>query len=161
MDNDGDLDLLVINQKPVLNYPVPSQTHLYRNDAAKGNWFKVALNGTDSDTHGIGSRVEIVVGKVKMIREIDGGSSHLSQNSTIAHFGLGNATTVDSVIVTWTGGKKQVLTNQAANKLLEVTEVPGDKGSKKAIVGVVVGTMLMAVVLLRYLVIRRKRNQAT
>lgn len=156
MDNDGDLDLLVINQKPVLNYPVNSQTHLYRNDAAKGNWLKVALKGIDSDAHGIGSRVEIVVGKIKMIREIDGGSSHLSQNSTIAHFGLGAATAVDSVIVTWTGGKKQVLVNQPANKMLVITEAPGEKGNKKAIVGVVVGTMLMAIVLVRYFITRRK-----
>ncbi len=160
MDNDGDLDLLVINQKPVLNYPVPSETHLYRNDGAKGNWLKVVLKGTDADTHGIGSRVEIVVGKIKMIREIDGGSSHLSQNSTIAHFGLGPATAVDSVIVTWTGGKKQIMTNQPVNKVVTVIEVPGEKENKKAIVGVVLGAMLMAIVLVRYFVTRHKRNQS-
>jgi len=159
MDNDGDLDLLVVNQKPVLSYPVASDTHLYRNDAAKGNWLKVELNGNDSDTHGIGSRVEIVVGKIKMIREIDGGSSHLSQNSTIAHFGLGEATSVDSLIVTWTGGKKQVLLNQPVNTKLAIIEIPGEKTNKKAIVGVVIGTMLMATVLVRYFVTRRKRNQ--
>jgi len=66
-----------------------------------------------------------------MIREIDGGSSHLSQNSTIAHFGLGAATAVDSVIVTWTGGKKQVLVNQPANKMLVITEAPGEKGNRR------------------------------
>lgn len=129
MDNDGDLDLLVINQKPVLNYPVASETRLYRNDSTNGNWLKVALKGTDADTHGIGSRVEIVVGKIKMIREIDGGSSHLSQNSTIAHFGLGSVTAVDSVIVTWTGGKKQILTNQGVNKMLSIIE--GARRKKK------------------------------
>ncbi len=131
MDNDGDLDLLVVNQKPVLNYPVASETHLYRNDSTNGNWLKVVLKGTDADTHGIGSRVEIVVGKIKMIREIDGGSSHLSQNSTIAHFGLGTATAIDSVIVTWTGGKKQILTNQPVNKLITIIEVPGEKEIKR------------------------------
>ena len=159
MDNDGDLDLLVINQKPVLSYPVASATHLYRNDAAKGNWLKVALKGNESDTHGIGSRVEIVVGKIKMIREIDGGSSHLSQNSTIAHFGLGETTAIDSVIVTWTGGKQQVLLNQPVNMMLVITEAPGENGNKKAIAGVVVGTMLMTMVLVRYFVTRRKKNQ--
>jgi hypothetical protein len=157
MDNDGDLDLLVINQKPVYNYPVASETHLYRNDGANGNWLKVVLKGTDADTHGIGSRVEIVVGKIKMIREIDGGSSHLSQNSTIAHFGLGPTTAVDSVIVTWTGGKKQVLTNQPVNKLITIIEVPDEKENKKAIVGIALGAMLMAIVLVRYFVTRRKR----
>ena len=160
MDNDGDLDLLVINQKAVYNYPVPSETHLYRNDGANGNWLKVVLKGTDADTHGIGSRIEIVVGKIKMIREIDGGSSHLSQNSTIAHFGLGPATAVDSVIVTWTGGKRQTITNQSVNKVITIIEVSGEKENKKAIVGVVLGAMLMAIVLVRYFVIRRKRNQS-
>ena len=83
IENDGDLDILVVNQKPVLDYPVESTTRLYRNDAPKGNWLKIALKGTDSETHGIGSRVEVVVGKTHMMREIDGGgSSHLSQNST-------------------------------------------------------------------------------
>jgi hypothetical protein len=127
MENDGDLDILVVNQKPVLNYPVNSSTKLFRNDSTKGNWLKVALQGIDSDIHGIGARVEVVSGKHRMIREIDGGSSHLSQNSTIAHFGLGDAMIVDSVIVTWVGGNRQILTNQQANSLLNIKEISDDK----------------------------------
>jgi enediyne biosynthesis protein E4 len=123
MDNDGDLDILFINQKAVKDYPTASVTKLFRNDSPTGNWLKVALQGVEAEKHGIGSRVEIVIGNKKMIREIDGGgSSHLSQNSTIAHFGLGAASQIDSVIVTWTGGKKQVLVNQPANQLLIITE---------------------------------------
>jgi enediyne biosynthesis protein E4 len=130
MDNDGDLDLLVVNQKPVLNSPVTSETKLYRNDSTKGNWLKVSLQGTQAEKHGIGSRVEVVIGKLKLLREIDGGSSHISQNSTIAHFGLGKASVVDSVIVIWTGGKKQVLTNQKINKHLIIIEtVDAEKGT--------------------------------
>ncbi len=88
-DNDGDLDLLVVNQEPVLpGYPVESVTHLYRNDCPNGNWIKIALKGIQAESHGLGSRIEIEVGGKKMIREIDGGaSSHMSQNSVIAHFG--------------------------------------------------------------------------
>ncbi|MEO6328806.1 MAG: VCBS repeat-containing protein, partial [Ginsengibacter sp.] len=37
-DNDGDLDLLVVNQEPVVDYPVPSITRLFRNDSTRGNW---------------------------------------------------------------------------------------------------------------------------
>ena len=123
-DNDGDLDLLVVNQKPVLpNFPTESVTHLYRNDGAKGNWIKIALKGIQAETHGLGSKVEIVVNGKHQIREIDGGgSSHLSQNATFAHFGLGNATQVDEIIVHWTGGYKQVLKNQKANQLVVITE---------------------------------------
>lgn len=123
IENDGDMDLLVVNQKPVKPYPIPSKTILYRNDSTTGNWLKVALQGTQAETHGIGSRVEVFIGKRHMIREIDGGgSSHLSQNSTIAHFGLGTATTVDSIVVRWTGGKRQVVKAQNANQSLTITE---------------------------------------
>jgi enediyne biosynthesis protein E4 len=124
LENDGDLDILVVNQKPVLEgYPVESVTHLFRNDAPKGNWIKIALKGIDAESHGLASRVEIVVNGKHQIREIDGGgSSHLSQNATYAHFGVGNATEIDEIIVYWTGGNIQVLKNQKINQTLIITE---------------------------------------
>lgn len=129
IDNDGDMDILVVNQKPVLDYPLKSTTRLFRNDISKGNWLKVKLKGVESELRGIGSRVELIIGNTRMIREIDGGgSSHLSQNSTIAHFGLGNAVKVDSVIVTWIGNKKQILVSQEVNQLVTITEETGEKG---------------------------------
>ena len=124
MDNDGDMDLLVVNQKPILNYPITSITRLFRNDLTKGNWLKVALIGQASEANGIGSRVTVVANGKRIIREIDGGgSSHLSQNSVIAHFGLGATTVVDSVIVNWTGGNTQILTNLNTNQQLEIVEI--------------------------------------
>ena len=124
MDNDGDMDLLVVNQKPILNYPITSITRLFRNDLTKGNWLKVALIGQASEANGIGSRVTVVANGKRIIREIDGGgSSHLSQNSVIAHFGLGANTIVDSVIVNWTGGNTQILTNLNTNQQLEIVEI--------------------------------------
>jgi enediyne biosynthesis protein E4 len=136
IENDGDMDVLVVNQKAVKNYPMPSVTKLYRNDANQGNWLKVALDGVHAEKHGLGSRVTVVAGGQRMMREIDGGgSSHISQNSTTAHFGLGAATTVDSVIVTWSGGKRQVLVGQGVNQLLRIKEeggavVQGDDGPR-------------------------------
>ncbi|MEZ4850290.1 MAG: CRTAC1 family protein [Bacteroidia bacterium] len=124
IENDGDMDILVVNQKPTLDYPVESMTTLYRNDSTVGNWLKVALKGNQSDKHGIGSRVELWNGGKKWIREIDGGgSSHISQNSVIAHFGVGEAEKVDSVVVIWTGGKRQVVKEQAVNTLVEMVEI--------------------------------------
>jgi enediyne biosynthesis protein E4 len=114
----------VVNQNPILTYPVPSTTRLFRNDSAQGNWIKIHLKGIEAETHGLGSKVEIVVGDTHMIREIDGGgSSHLSQNATYAHFGVGDATQIDEVIVRWTGGNTQVLKNIKVNQVLTVTEV--------------------------------------
>lgn len=123
LENDGDLDVLVVNQKPLLDYPVTSFTRLYRNDSAQGNWLKIQLKGTNSETNGIGSRITIVAGDQRMIREIDGGgSSHISHNSTIAHFGLDKAIEVDTIIVTWRMDKKQYLFHQKVNQLLLIEE---------------------------------------
>lgn len=157
MDNDGDLDILVVNQKAVLDYPVSSFTRLYRNDSTNGNWVKIALKGVESELNGLGSRVRVVIGKTSMIREIDGGSSHLSQNSTIAHFGLGQATQIDSVIVTWVGGKEQVLVNQNVNALLVITEIPTEKNYTWLIAGFIC-TLLLVITFIIYSIRKPEHN---
>ncbi len=159
-DNDGDLDLLVINQIAQLSYPVPSITKLYRNDSANGNWIKISLEGVQAEMHGLGSRVEIVAGKKRMMREVDGGSSsHLSQNSVILHFGLGNSTMIDSVIVRWTGGEKQVLTNITANQLLKIPEPKRERQRSNSSFFIIGCFALIASLIL---ILRlRKRNRAT
>ena len=145
-DNDGDLDLLVVNQEPVLDYPVPSFTRLYRNDSTSGNWVKIALKGVEAESHGIGSKIEVEAGGIKMIREIDGGgSSHLSQNSTIAHFGLGNATKIDKITVYWTGGNKQIITGSGINQLLTITEIPAKK-SNHSFIYLLIGLACAAII---------------
>lgn len=123
-DNDGDLDILVVNQKPrdpVGTLP-EARCVLHRNDVAKGNWLKVQLEGVRAEKNGLGSRVEVQTNDRLLVREIDGGSSHMSQSSTIAHFGLGRAETVASVTVKWIGGNTQELLNVRTNQLLTIKE---------------------------------------
>ena len=123
-DNDGDLDLFVVHQKPVndLGLEILGSSRLYRNDAEVGNWLKVKLRGKQATTRGLGARIEVVVENLKMIREIDGGSSHESQNSSIAHFGLNDINLIDSVIVRWPGGNVQYQINIISNQMIEIEE---------------------------------------
>jgi enediyne biosynthesis protein E4 len=149
-DNDGDLDILVVNQAAVLDYPVPSTTHLFRNDSTQGNWIKVQLKGLQAETHGIGSKVEIEIGGKKMIREIDGGgSSHISQNSVIAHFGLGSAKKIDKITVYWTGGEKQTINNVNANQMITITQ-PELKKTGNYLLYTILGIALVVVFLFLY-----------
>jgi enediyne biosynthesis protein E4 len=124
-DNDGNLDVLVVNQTKIGKSEPPFQNYgvrLFRNEGFGNNWLKVKLKGRTSDNLGLGSRVEAYVGGIKMIREIDGGSSHLSQNSTIAHFGLASKEMVDSLVVRWIGGETQRIYEIPANQMLEVDQ---------------------------------------
>ena len=130
-DNDGDLDIFVVNQKPVRDVSYFGgivKSKLYRNDSSKiNNWLKVKLNGNESTTRGLGARVKVVAEQLNMIREVDGGSSHASQNSSILHFGLGKTKKIDSLIISWPGGKKQYFLNVDSNQLIEVNEKISDE----------------------------------
>ena len=141
LENDGDLDILAACQRPVLEeYPVPSVTRLWRNDSVRGNWLKVKLQGKRVESSGIGSRVTVFSRGRRMLREVDGGgSSHISQNSRVLHFGLGDAEVVDSVVVVWNGGQEQVVVGQAVNRVLEVVqeEVSGPGSSRLVWVGII------------------------
>jgi len=121
VDNDGDLDLATSNYQ--------GANRLFRNDQANGNrWLHVRLFGTRSNTAAIGARVRVVAGGRAMIREVDGGSGYLSQNSLPVEFGLGAAAAADTVQVFWpfapAGGGRTVttLTNVLADQVLTLVE---------------------------------------
>ena len=125
-DNDGDMDLLIINQAPHNGIPPEGfeagPTRLFRNDTQNKNWLKVKLNGEESGTNGIGTRLMAYVDKKIMVREVHAGSSHESQNSLIAHFGLNEHEKLDSIRILWNRGKEQLLKDVTANQLLQVNE---------------------------------------
>ncbi|MEL7159479.1 MAG: CRTAC1 family protein, partial [Bacteroidota bacterium] len=164
LENDGDLDILVVNQEAVLpNYPTNSTTRLLRNDGAAGNWLKVKFNDGNSMTSGIGARVILRQGDTVMIREIDGGgSSHLSQSSMIAHFGLGGIEQVEEVTVRWSDGMEEVLKNVAVNQLLTVYE-PIRCGTGVAAITMLgllgLGVLLILLALVLWLVQSEKRRK--
>jgi hypothetical protein len=117
-DNDGDVDVVVIN----MNEP-PS---LLRTDCpGKNNWLKVRCIGTKSNRSAIGSRVRVVTGRHSQINEVMSGSSFMSQNDLRLHFGLGRSTQVDLVEVRWPLGLVESFKNVEVNQLLVVQEGHG------------------------------------
>lgn len=120
-DDDGDLDFIVA--VVTKNKQTKDHALLYRNEGGNAKtWLKVSLEGTKSNRDGFGSLVRVVAGGRSLIREIDGGSSYLSQSTSIAHFGLGTLSRVDSVIVRWPGGEHDAATNVAANQLIHIVQ---------------------------------------
>ncbi|MGK7396490.1 MAG: FG-GAP-like repeat-containing protein [Candidatus Cyclobacteriaceae bacterium M3_2C_046] len=117
-DKDGDLDLVVVNQQYPQGYGQVEHPRLclYENLTADGSWLKVKLEGTFSNRDGLGARVVVHQAGQRFIREIDGGSSHNSHNSTIAHFGLPKNSSVNLLEVYWPGGKRNVMENISPNK---------------------------------------------
>ncbi len=113
-DNDGDLDVLIVN----MNEP-PS---LLRNDQTGGNhWLKLKLVGTQSNRSAIGARVVAKYGGRQQAQEVLSQSSFYSANDLRLHFGLGAATSAD-LEIRWPNGGRQTLTGVKANQILSIKE---------------------------------------
>ncbi|HHT9136342.1 MAG TPA: CRTAC1 family protein [Candidatus Wunengus sp. YC60] len=113
-DNDGDMDLYLVN------YGEPNV--LYQNNGNDNHWIIIKPVGTISNKAGIGARIKVTTGTKTQIREVDGGSGFCSQDSLWVHFGLGSAETIDTLEIKWPGGKVQTLFNESTNKILEIKE---------------------------------------
>ena len=122
IDLDGDLDIFVAN---IVEDTTGSPRHsLYINNNNSGNnYFSLDLEGTESNFDALGARVRIVAGGRSFIREIDGGgATFLSQSTHTLHWGLGNISTIDSIIVHWPTGNVQIETGVAVNSHLTIVE---------------------------------------
>ena len=116
-DNDGDLDLLIVN----LNEP-PS---LLRNDVKGENrWLKLKLKGTKSNRSAIGARALVRYGGRQQLQEVLGQAGFLSVNDRRLHFGLGAESTAD-VEVRWPSGILQSFKGVASNRLVTIDETRG------------------------------------
>ena len=114
-DRDGDIDLFVLN----LN----STPNLLRNEGGNaGNYLQIATVGTRSNRDGIGTRIEISAEGTRQTAEVRSGTSFLSHSDLKVHFGLGTASSVESVVLHWPSGAVQTLRDVAANQVLTVRE---------------------------------------
>lgn len=90
-DNDGDADLMV--------------SGLYRNDHATGHYLKLRLVGdVASNWAAIGATAYVTAGGQTRMAFVSGGNGVGNQDSQTLLFGLGNATAIDSVEISFPGG---------------------------------------------------------
>ena len=116
-DNDGDLDILVMN----LNEP-PS---LLRNDVTGSNrWLKVKLQGTKCNRTAIGARVTARYNGKMQAQEVLSQASFYSANDLRLHFGLGTAEKAD-LDIRWPNGTIERISGVAANRLVTIREGVG------------------------------------
>jgi len=119
IDNDGKPDIVVGNDI--------EPNFLWANTTVnENNWLKVKLEGVISNRDGIGNTIEINIDGQSQYRYTLAGEGYLSQNSFYEFFGMGNATEVDYVKVTWTAtGEIEIINNIAANQAIIIKEGSG------------------------------------
>ena len=117
-DNDGDPDLLITaNNGPA---------RLLRNDGGGGHRLRVTLAGTSSNRDAIGSKVRVRRDQGEPLsRMVKTGSGYLSQSELPLTFGLGTATKVTALEVTWPDGKVERLAGIDADQAVTIQEGKG------------------------------------
>lgn len=127
-NKDGFLDVFVTN-----SFTEDDKNYLYLNNKSRGtnsnNWINLFLKGTVSNTSAIGAKIKLKASingtSLWQTREISGltGGGWGGQNSLNAGFGLGDATTIDSIRIEWPSGNIDEMDNVAVNQFLEIEEV--------------------------------------
>lgn len=119
IDNDGDQDTLI--------FRFNGQLALLRNDLSHGadtSWLRVLLDTSEYPglaPNGIGARVTVRTGSEQRVRIMDCGASYLGTSEFSAHFGLGDATMAEQLVVLWPNGTTTTLTDIALNRTVTIS----------------------------------------
>lgn len=120
LDNDGDLDYVANN--------INDEVFILRNNTVeesgeKANFIRIRLSGKDGNTMAIGAKVEIWANGMYQFHEHFLSRGYASTVDPVIHFGLADATTVDSVKITWpSSGNISIIKNIASNQIIEIDE---------------------------------------
>ena len=115
LNNDGKLDLVVNN--------IDAPATVYENVAPLGtHYLAIALRGEPPNRDGIGATLTLTAGGKKQYLYHSPYRGYMSSMDPREHFGLGTATRVDTVVVTWPDGRSQTQTNVPVDQLLVVKQ---------------------------------------
>jgi hypothetical protein len=131
-DSDGDRDLVLFLLGGPMTY--------WRNDLsgpdAHGLLVRLDAAGAPGVApQGVGALVTLSAGGSSQQRQLCGGLGFVTSNPMRAHFGLGAATQADELRVLWPDGTERLLTDVAADTLLDVACCAGWKPLGEGIPG--------------------------
>jgi len=112
-DNDGDLDLVINN--------LDQEALLYENVAdRKNNYMRIKLEGPDNNRDGIGAKISLYYdGKIQQFFQQKTVRGYMSCNEPAVHFGLGQTTKIDSIMIIWPDGKENILKDISSNQVVK------------------------------------------
>jgi enediyne biosynthesis protein E4 len=115
LDNDGRLDAVVTTNDGPL-YVLHNET------VSSNHWLLLKLVGHKSNRDAIGAEIKVVTPSGLQYQTVTTASSYLSSGDKRAHFGLGPATSAQTIEIRWPSGIRQTLKDVAANQILQVDE---------------------------------------
>ncbi|MGD0939877.1 MAG: CRTAC1 family protein [Terracidiphilus sp.] len=115
LNNDGKIDIVVaaLNDTPQL---------LMNRTPTSNHWILLNLVGTKSNRDGLGTKIRITTSHGSQFNHATTAVGYNSSSDKRVHFGLGDATVIDRIELSWPSGIKQVLNNVKADQILTITE---------------------------------------
>lgn len=115
LNNDGKIDVVVT----VLNGP----PEIWMNRSSNRNhWIILKLVGVKSNRDGLGTKVKVTTSLGTQYNQATTAVGYNSSSDKRVHFGLGSASEIESIELTWASGIKQVLKDVKADQILTVKE---------------------------------------
>lgn len=128
-DNDGFEDLAVATCR---YNSVDRPDLLYHNDGNSNNWVTIKLVGTTTNKSAVGTKIRVKANingnPVWQMRELSAQTSYCGQNDLRPHFGLGNATNIDSIKLEWLNGTVEYYTDITTNQFITIVQGKGITG---------------------------------
>ena len=117
--NDGKIDVVINN--------IDSSPVLLRNVLQKrNNWVELKLvGGAKSPRDGVGTKAYLTAHGITQRGDVISGGSYCSNNDFRLHFGIGNATRVDKLLVRWPSGKEEIVPLPGVNRIFTIEENNG------------------------------------
>ncbi|WP_419803269.1 VCBS repeat-containing protein [Mucilaginibacter sp.] len=118
LNNDGAMDMVINN--------INDEAMIYKNTSraknpGKTHFLQVKFKGNSHNINGLGAFVNIYYNHgQQQVYENNPYRGYLSSVQNMAHFGLGSVNLIDSAVVKWPNGKKQVLKEVKADQVLKV-----------------------------------------
>jgi len=119
LDNDGDLEMIVNN--------INDEASVYENTTmdsktADKHYLDVKLIGDSLNRNGLGTWIELYYDGKQQAYEETPYRGYLSSIQSNPHFGLDKVSIIDSMVVKWPNGKKQVLRKVHTNQTISVSK---------------------------------------
>jgi enediyne biosynthesis protein E4 len=120
LDNDGDLDIVVNN--------IDDKAFIFKNalnddkNAPKNNFLRLRLKSKKPNWQSYGAEVTIFFNGQKQVAQVTSGRGYLSKSEDIVHFGLGQSSKVDSVLIRWADGHYQKMMDLPLNQVVNAEE---------------------------------------
>jgi len=122
LDNDGDLDLIVNN--------INEKSFVYKNNSreiSKNNYISIFLKGKDKNTFAVNSKIKLYVGDQVLSREVIPSRGFQSSMDYKQIIGLGAASVIDSMFISWPDRSYSRYTNVAVDTMLIIQQPGMDK----------------------------------